>query len=267
MALTLAVAGQASAGESEAVADAEARLAAVDVPPGAIPVSERPQGITVLGGPPEVSGSPNFVDRGKWWVLAESSSEVLEWFRANPPAGASQRISGGLYGPGGEFSYLGFEWPETSRLAWRMLTVAAATRPEGGSALRIDAQDVWLEQHPASEKIPKAARFLEIVWDRSKGRDSTGSTSNRRFIRSISGELDSLPVAQAVGIVYGCSPLLPTATVTLRFRARRGGPDLATAVQRMPPGPCSPMSMTIGGKRRAALVKAGPVIARLRKLR
>jgi hypothetical protein len=265
-ALCLAVASSAGASEAEAVADAEARLASIALPPGAIPVGERPDGIT-LDGPPLAPSSPNFVDRGGWWVLSGSPADVLAWFRANPPGGTTQRISGGGAGPGGaEFSYQGFEWPATAALSWRTAFVAAASRPEGGTALRIDAQAIWLEQHPSSERIPARARFLEVEWSRPNGHDSTASSSNARFVRSVAAELDELPIAQP-GVIH--CPMLRSdrPTVTLRFRRRVGGPVLSEAGQSLPAGVCSPMSLTIRGSSQAPLTGAGPVIARLRKLR
>lgn len=246
----------------------EARLEGIALPPGAIPVSERPDGVTAeLNGPPLEPASPNLVDRGRWWVLSGTAAEVLAWFRANPPSGATQRLSGGGGGQGrGEFSFIGYEWPATLALSWRTALVAAATRPEGGTALRIDTQAIWVEPHPASEKIPAAARVLEVEWDRPNGHDSTAGTTNSRFIRSVAAELDELPIVQP-GLIH--CPFIPVdpPTVTLRFRARHGGPLLAKAEQPLPPGGCTDMSVTIRGEREPALEKAGPVIARLRKLR
>jgi hypothetical protein len=265
-ALCLAAASSAGATESEAVADVEARLASIALPPGAIPVGERPDGVT-LDGPPLTPSSPNFVDRGGWWILSGSPADVLAWFRANPPDGTAQRISGGGTGPGGaEFSYLGFEWPASAGLSWRTAFVAAAARPEGGTALRIDAQAVWLEPHPASEQIPPRAHFLEVTWQSRKGRRTTEGTSNPRLVRSVAAGIDALPIAQP-GIRSCPAMQADPPTVTLRFRSRAHGPLLAEALQALPPGPCSGMTLTIHGERQPTLEGAGSVVAQLRKLR
>lgn len=267
-ALILACASSAAAGEAEAAADAEARLASIALPPGAIPVSERPDGVSArFEGPPIEPGASNFIDRGSWWVTSEAPAEALAWFKANPPAGAAQRISGSDGGPGGvEYSFLGFEWPETSSLRGRTAFVGAAALPESRTAIRVDAQAIWIEPHPSSERIPGAARVLEVEWRGPKGHETTSGTANRRFIRSIAAELDRLPIAQP-GLIHCPFKRADPPTVTLAFRARRGGPPLARAEQSLPPGICSDMSVTIRGKRRPALEDAGPVIARLRKLR
>lgn len=267
VALVLAAAASASASEADAVADVEARLSSVVLPPGALPVGSRPDGVSAqLNGSPEEPASPNLVDRGGWWVVSGTAAEALSWFRSNPPVGAQAFGGGSLGGPEGEIAFLAFRWPSTAALASRTALVAAADRREGGAVLRIDTQAIWLEQHSASERVPAAARVIEVVWGRPSGHDSTAGSTNARFVRSIAAELDELPIVQP-GVVHCPMIAADPPTATLRFRRRLGGTVLAEAKQSLPPGVCSPMGLTIRGERQPALTGAGSVIARLRKLR
>jgi hypothetical protein len=268
-AIAIAAPTDAAAHEGAAVRDAEARLAGMALPPGAESLSAEPSGIAAqLDGPPERPSSPNLVDRGAWWAVPSTPEAVLSWFRANPPAGSAVSGGGaGELGAGVEYRYLRIEWPPLQAVSTRTALVTVTARPEGGTALRIDAQAIWLEAHPGAELIQRSARFLEVAWHRPAGPDSIATVADGRFVQSIAVQLNRLPVVQPG--VYHC-PMMRAdpPSVTLRFRAHRRGPLLAEAVQSMPPGgPCRAMDVAIRGRREPALEGAGPVIARLRKLR
>ncbi len=262
--------GAAGSGRQAAAGDAEARLASLDLPPGTESVSAKPPGADPeLNGPPLEPATPNLVDRGAWWVVPGVPAEVLAWFRAHPPAGAA--LNGGGSGAnartGTEFQYLQIAWPPLPNVDQRLVLVSVTSLADANTALRVDSQAVWVIPHPASERIPAAARLLEVEWQGPRGHVLIRRTSNPRFIRSLVALLDSLPVVQP-GVVYAC-PAMPAnpPTVTLRFRARRGGPLLAEATQALPPGICSGMSLRIAGRPQPVLEGAGAVIRRLRELR
>jgi hypothetical protein len=249
--------------------DVEERLATFSPPPGAKSAAGKPAGTdSELNGPPQEPETPNLVDRGAWWTVPSSPAEVLAWSRANPPVGTSLGAAGtGVNGQSGtEFQYVEIRWPSLPGVDERVDLVAATALPGGGTALRVDSQAVWVVPRPPSERIPVAARLLEVQWHPPKGHDVIESTSNARFVKSLAALLDGLPIGQP-GIRTCPAMFADPPTVTLRFRARQGGPILAEAFQDLPPGACNGMSLTIGGRGQPVLVGAGPVIRRLRKLR
>src|SRR5690348_15112025 len=94
LALPVAAAGRTADRPTEAsnhaaaTRDAEERLAAMQLPPGAMPSAGPPAGVgAALAGPSIRPAGSNLIDLTAWWAAPGGPSEVLDWFRASLPAG------------------------------------------------------------------------------------------------------------------------------------------------------------------------------------
>lgn len=148
--------------EPSALADADAMLAELPLPPGSKESStDPPEAGSLLAypayGPP---ATPNAVDEHTWWLVPVAPTEALAYIYAHLPAGTTRPISGGgREGPNDpENTASGFTWPGNPGT----LVVWVVRLANGSTALRVDAQVVWVTPRPASERIPAGARLLTI---------------------------------------------------------------------------------------------------------
>lgn len=250
-----------------AVRDAGERLAMLELPPGALRRSERPSGSgSELKSPPSEPSTPNLIDLHAWWVLPDQPLEALDWIKAHLPPGSTLGIEGSESKFGRTTSWdIGLEWPPIKgRVDERALLITVTARSGGGTALRADAQAVWVTPHPASERIPAAARILEVKREKPGRRPRTATIAKPRVVREVAALIDGLPVVQPG--TYSCpAELSNPPTVRLTFRARRNGRALAEAVQTLPPGPCEAMKLTIRGTPQTALEEGNVVLRELRR--
>jgi hypothetical protein len=161
-----------SAPESEpsAQADATAMLAELPLPPGSSESSTDPAEAGSLLAHPGYgpAATPNAVDEHAWWLVPVTPAEALAYICAHLLPGTTRPLSNasGLTGPNiPENTISGFGWPGSPG----MLVVWAVRLASGSTALRVDAQVVWVTPRPASETIPSGARLLRItVHDRNR---------------------------------------------------------------------------------------------------
>jgi hypothetical protein len=216
-------------------------------------------------------GSPKLIDLPAWWLVPGQPQEVLGWIEAHPPQDRTGPFVLGELTRAGvpESWFAGFELPPVSEvLGTRELVVEVVAAPDGSTALRADAQVVWIVPRPPSERIPASARVLDVTVVRPGRRPPTSVVlAKTKTVRKIVSLINELPTSQPAGISHGCPrrKANPT-TVQLTFRATRDGPALAEAVQVEPIGACSPMTLTIRGRPQTPLVGAAVVLHRLRAL-
>jgi len=245
------------ASESAAQADAASLLAELPLPPGSSESSTEPgEDGSLLAhpgiGPP---ATPNAVDEHAWWLVPVAPAEALAYICAHLPAGTTRPMSfgRGLSGP---------NVPDNEIAAFTLpgrpgtLVIWAVRLPNGSTALRADAQVVWITPRPASETIPSGAHLLRItVHDRNRSSRDPESESlallerlpwkvtSPRRIKGIVALLDKLQVVQP-GRRF-CPLKLGDSSVELTFYA---SPDAAPlAVSDIEPGGCGSVSLTIGG--------------------
>ncbi|MGA9874735.1 MAG: hypothetical protein WBQ21_02905 [Solirubrobacteraceae bacterium] len=119
-------------------------LAELPLPPGSSESStDRPEAGSLLTTPAaRPPGTPNTVDEHAWWLVHSIHAEALAYVHAHLPPGTTQQESGnGLGGPNvPENAFSGFTWPGNSGT----LVVWAARLANGSTALRVDAQVVWV---------------------------------------------------------------------------------------------------------------------------
>jgi hypothetical protein len=228
---------------------AERELRSVEVPPGAHWVESSPA--PVLDEALETSGEPNLVQRWEWLVASGTVRETARWFRTHAPADSYLERHGGLGSPSEPGSFLGFETSGRSRRVYAPRVIVAATRlSDGRVAIRLEVQQIWKTPHPAAAKVPGAARILYVSRSSGGGRPRWQVIRSQRRVRRVARIIDQLPAVQPQVVYCPEYAYEHPVVVTMKFKAREGGPVLAEASQRIPEGCETSMSLTVRGDSR-----------------
>ncbi len=145
--------------------DAERLLSLPQLPPGSVRLAAEPGGDgRLLRRPPEGS-SGLLIDRFRWWRSPRSFAAVIAFLRAHPPAGSKFSESSRTGGPGVPSNQtLGFTLPPVQGVIYsRTLLLEVVALRGGGSGVRVDAQDIWLQPRPASEQVPTGVREIDVT--------------------------------------------------------------------------------------------------------
>jgi hypothetical protein len=232
--------------------DAALLLSRLRLPTGVTRSPVDPTGAAALLAQPAVGPptTPNVIDRHGWWLVPGEPRAVLDWIEAHRPHG-SRMVGSGVRGGGGGpvFRSALFGWsPMRNVLGSRLLVVEVVQAPNGATALRADAQVVWLIPRPAFERVPARARVLTVVMLR-KGEHPSAPVriTNHAKVRKVAALIDRLPRVQPG--VTTC----PISSIGLRltFRATPHGRPLARAVAA--PEGCGVVSFAIRGHRKPSL--------------
>lgn len=248
--------------------DARTRLGALRLPPGATQIEKAPRGSGgELNAPFIEPQTPNLIDRSAFWRVAESPAEVLAWIKRHPPGGSKLKLESSSSDRGVATSWsIGFEWPPIEGIAdQRTLLVTAVATTTGETTLRADAQSVWIVPRPLSERIPVAARFLELSVGRAGAPGRELSIANAGRVERIATSIDELPIVQP-GVSSCPAEFSHPAIVRLAFRAGPGGAVLAEAKQKAPAGTCNPMRLEVRGKQEPPLADSWRVMRSLQGL-
>jgi hypothetical protein len=247
--------------------DAQALLAKLTLPPGARRTRVAPRGTgSKLADPGVAIPSPDVVDHHAFWIVSAPVPKVLAFVEAHRP-GASQLESSGSGGKGGLTTswFLRFAWPPVPSVLYaRSLSVTLVALPDGSTAIRADAGDMWDIPRPASERIPSQASVLDVSVARPGARPSLSLTvTDRTKVTKIARAIDRLPTVQPIAIA--CPDIQVDApTVTFTFRASSRGLALAQASASVsasgPLAPCEPMSFTIAGRTLTPLLGGATVV-------
>jgi hypothetical protein len=253
-----------------AARDAQRRLEGLRLPPGAKQVSTAPSGSgDALQSPFSEPATPNLIDLHAWWTVPGSPLEALSWIKKHPPSGSTLKFEGSSENHGVTTSWdIGFVWPPIKGIAeGRMLLVTATTGAENETALRVDAQAVWVVPRPSSERVPAGSQFLDLTVGRPGKPQRRLSVTDPSFVKKIVAAINDLPIVQPGFFSCPAGPITPPVAVRLVFRIASGGPALAEAEQQLPGGsPCQPMRLTIRGDREPSLEEGWRVMKRLRGL-
>jgi hypothetical protein len=241
-------------GRSSARIAAQRVLAKLQLPSGAMRSQADPSA-SELATPVSRPGTPDLVDLHSFWRVPDDQFSVLEWIRDHPPAGSKLREQG-TSGRNGSidsqwvgFSFVGFptEW-----LSETLLVTVAAARG-GGTAVRADAQVVWLLKRAASERIPARARAVIASERTAFRRQGPWSVADVARVKRAVSVIDALPVVQPGW--FSCpGDNGPIATLTFTTAAS-GGRRLATAI--VDGGGCEAVQLWINGHWERAL-QGGP---------
>ncbi len=197
-----------------------------------------------------------------WWTVPGDPASVIGAVEADPPAGARQGATQmtGNDQTGTSAVTLEYGWqPVGNVLGTRLLAVTFTRIGRGLTGVLAESQSVWIVPRSVSERIPAATRVVQIA-STVPGAPHGGSVTitNPAHVRSIVALLNALPVAQPVEI--NCPAEMDPKTITMTFRASTSGGALAVLrfVDDAPWHPaysdaCAGVSLSIGGRRRAAL--------------
>ena len=224
----------------------------------------------MLTAPEELAATPDVVTATQWWTAPGQPTSVLAWVRAHVPAGFSLggSGSGGYNQPGGvapvpepsvQHPYVWFDQfslPVVSGvLIQRWLLVTVAAHGHGQTAMRVDAQVVWLPARPAGERIPPDARVVTVTPVFGLDPDKKLEPLKPAFTVT-----DPAKVARIVAVIdslaifppgtYSC-PIDFGAEMRLTFRTSPGGPVVARLTAEY--GGCGVVSVSIGGRSMPAL--------------
>lgn len=249
----------AAANARAAHAAAAGLLAKVVLPPGAVAASSDPSRAQLSQPQVTIGPSPQLIDLHRFWRVPEQPRTVKRWIEAHRPAHWTEPVWSGEGIPWGAL----FEPPngsgpiEREVISSEDLVSSVAAAKGGGSALRVDAQVIWIVPRPASERVPANVTGLKITstGDEAPARSITINEISR--VRQIAEIIDGLPIEQASDGCTAPSPDPHPQVVTFSFFARPRGPAVAQAIQQADVGgaqiPCSPMSFSIDGETQTPL--------------
>jgi hypothetical protein len=109
--------------------------------------------------------TPDLASVTRWWRVPGRPQEVLAWIRAHLPPGFTPAGTGvgTRSGSGSEWWTRMFALPAVPDVLIQRELVVLAVRSGSQTAIRVDAQVVWLPARPVAERVPSAARVLTVT--------------------------------------------------------------------------------------------------------
>jgi hypothetical protein len=244
-----------------AVADAARIMASFPRPPGAVRTD--PISSLIQSGARPVT--PDLASVTRWWRVPGRPQQVLAWIRAHLPPGFTPVGTGTSTSTGtGSGSWTDmFALPAVPDVLTQRELVVLAVRSGSQSAIRVDAQVVWLPARPVAERVPPAARVLTVTPVFGLNSDPRAERLDRAFTVT-----DPATVARVAAVVnsltrfpdgaFSC-PAESGGQMRLTFSTRPGGPVVARLTAQY--GGCGIVSVRIGGRDMpglSALPRSGP---------
>jgi hypothetical protein len=241
------VASPAASHRQRAVADAARIMASFPRPPGAV----RTGLIASLTGPGERPATPDLASVTRWWRVPGRPPSVLAWIRAHLPSGFTPDGTGR-----GNGSWIDtFALPAVPGVLTQRELVVLAVPFEGQTAIRVDAQVVWLPARPAAERVPPDAAVVTVTpvfglnpSPRAKRLDRAFTVTNPAKVARIVAVVNGL--TRFPDGTFSC-PAEFGAQMRLTFATRPGGPVVARLTAQY--GGCGVVSVRIGGRDMPAL--------------
>jgi hypothetical protein len=255
--------------KQRAEADAAAILRSFAVPPG----GHR------LGGPPNLPGgvlkTPASYLGATWevhvtdfWEAPGDPQALLAWEQGR----LTPRFTLGDAGFGPPVWDRGFQLAPAGALVTRELDVELASAGDGQTGIRVDAWVAWQPPRPAGSQIPSTARTVTIAESSNGVVTGPGAPATKRLpapvtitdpatVRALATLIDGLPLS-AIPADTPCPDTLGP-FLSLTFRARSGGPALATVQTDQP---CDGVSLTVGGEQQPNLENEPALDGRILKL-
>jgi hypothetical protein len=266
--------------QQQARADAAAMLAAFVPPPGATRLSSAPAGSGgILKHKAFTVGINDQLDDASFWRVPGPAGSVLAFEKAHLPrqftlsqwgsvgdtfttpakpghpimSSLQPRPIGNTYGA----------WEDTWALpgvpgviALRELTVEVTDPSSSVTYVRVDSNVAWIPVRPASEKVPAGVTAVTITaspdMNHPKGTPAPVTVTDPAKVAKIVALLDGLSLNTSG--VHGCL-MEQGQDITLSFRAKPGGPVLATASEPIPS--CGGVDFAIGGVQQPGLADWG----------
>lgn len=253
-----------------AVSAADALLNGVVLPADARRQASEPSGDAhQLARPLELFFYAAEVDLHAFWTTGAAPAAVIASVGAHLPPGARSMGSGSSSGNGSSSVFVSYALPivDPSALGPRALIIDAVTLPGGITGVRADAVVRYLAPRLLAQRIPHAARLLDIRTVFASRVLRSLTVTRIAQVRRIAAVVDGLPFAGGLkGIALPC-PFIPAAPiVTFTFRAAATRPALAAVTEPAdtPAGasPCTLTTLTIRGRREPPLLEGGVLLQR-----
>jgi hypothetical protein len=255
--------------KQRAEAAAAALLKSFAVPPGGHRLAGPP---SLPGGalstPASYLGATAEVRVTDFWEAPGDPQALLAWEQGR----LTPRFTLGDAGFGPPVWDRGFQLAPEGALDTRELDVAVASAGNGQTGIRVDAWVAWQPPRPAATLIPATARTVTIAESLGAGVVSPGGPTAKRLpapvtitnpvtVRGLVTLIDGLPLST----IPPDSPCPDTINpfLSLTFRARPGGPALATIQTDQP---CDGVTLTIRGDQQPNLENEPTLDGRILKL-
>jgi hypothetical protein len=217
-------------------------MASFPRPPGAV----RTGPIASLAQSGARPATPDLASVTRWWRVPGRPQEVLAWVGAHLPPGFAPAGTGT-----GSGSWTGmFALPAVPGVLTQRELVVLAVRSGSRTAIRVDAQVVWLPARPGAERVPPTAAVLTVNPVFGLNPDPRAERLDRAFTVT-----DPATVARIAAIVNGLTrfpdgtfscPFESGGQMRLTFSTRPGGPVVARLTAQY--GGCGIVSVRIGGR-------------------
>ena len=148
-------AASAASPRQRAVADAARIMASFPRPPGSV----RTGLIASLTESGARRATPDLASVTRWWRIPGRPQNVLGWISAHLPPGFTPAGTG--FGSGSWTDV--FALPVVPGVLTQRELVVLAVRDRGETAIRVDAQVVWLPARPAAERVPPDATTVTVT--------------------------------------------------------------------------------------------------------
>jgi hypothetical protein len=199
----------------------ERLLAAAPIVPGATRVDRAP--VPILRDPAEALGSDHLVARHAWWTTSRSEQDVLDYAASHVAIGLKQNGSfsgegvGDARDQGLRFEATGREWGKPAVFTELELLINAVPYRDG-TAIRVDAEAIWLPPRASAGYVPLAVKSVDIVVDRNGSAPTVRRTLDMADARSLARLVNGLPVATPG--TFHC-PMMRGFSDTLTFHSVR----------------------------------------------
>jgi hypothetical protein len=229
--------------------DAAAILAAFVPPSGARHLAAPPPGLKSPSGLP---ATPDLVDKAGWWQVAGAPQQVLDLAKAHVPHRFTLSGWGTLDRGAGPIWSDTFDLPAVPGvLLSRQLTVDATSAGSGQTAIRVDAQVIWVPARAPGERIPAGVTAVALSLSAGTNTRPPATVTDQGTVSKLEALIDGLPRFPAGA--YSC-PMDDGDRLVLTFRAGRSGPARAVATVSL--AGCEGVNLTVGGQQQPGL---GPV--------
>jgi hypothetical protein len=253
------------------VREAHALLARVVLPVGAVRSAGPPQGAALIENRFPGLATTALADVHAYWRAPGPPRRVLAFIEAHTPHPTKGLAGSGGYRGGPTFFSLQFEFaPLPGVLDARWLVVKVIGLRDGTTAVRVDAEVVWVIPRPASEQIPADVGEIDVTRGHPGQPPAVSLTvTNPATITRIVALINSLPTVQPYALSCPSWPA-DAPLVTLTFRTTPGGKvvaqasELATATE--PTTGCDPMNLTLFGKQQTPLLDGAAAILTVQQL-
>ena len=246
----------AASPRQRADADAARIIADFPRPPGAV----RTGLIASLTSPGVGIGIGDVATQTRWWRVSGTPQAVLAWVHAHLAAGFTPAGSGSSSDGSVQTQADMYSLPPVPGVLPQRALVVTAVAYQGQTALRVDAQVVWLPARSAAERIPAGVRAVTVTPVFGSNRNARLDRLDRAFTVT-----DPARVARIVALANGLTVYPPgvfscpvdfggAMRLTFLTRSgltRSGGRVLAQFTAEY--GGCGGVSVSIGGKARPEL--------------